>query len=367
MADHLNCIARLQILLHLCRDLADIGCYATEVAALHAGIDLENRLDVGLVGIGRDPLPLEGRDIAEHAWNRLAAHGDRGGNRRVCERIQRVDFVFRRLHSQIIRNPGGRIGPEVGRNLLRRTQADIDVGGHSACIEAKLRGTGPIDLGVEGRRVDFLLQMRVDDAGYGGKPLLELSCNRKVVLVIAYRPDVDLRRQPEIEDLRHHIGGLEIEHVLRERSRQHLAQFLDVLGGRLVAILERHLDDAIVDSDRRAVGECQIVGSRRQPDIVYDQRALLFRNDFANLVLDRLENRLGAFDAGSGGSTNVKLDLAAVDEREKVPADGQEHHRAETNDEDCDDRNDGPPAKQHCQQFRVSITQALKVALEGCG
>jgi len=52
------------------------------------------------------------------------------------------------------------------------------------------------------------------------------------------------------------------------------------------------------------------------------ERSLL-RNDFANLVLDRLEYRLGAFDAGSGGSTNVKLDLTAVDQREKVPANRQ--------------------------------------------
>ena len=139
------------------------------------------------------------------------------------------------------------------------------------------------------------------------------------MLVVAHRPDVDLRRQSEVQNLRHDIGRLEIEHVLRECGGQHLTQFLDIVGGRLVALLERHLDDAIVDPDRRAVGECQIVGSRRQSDIVDDQGAVLFRNDFADLVLDRLEYRLGAFDAGSGGSANMKLDLAAVDQREKVP------------------------------------------------
>ena len=89
--------------------------------------------------------------------------------------------------------------------------------------------------------------------------------------VVADGADVDLRRQAEIQDLRHHVGRLEIEDVLRECGRQHLAQFLDVVGGRRVALLQRHQDHAVIDADRRAVGEGQIVGARRQSDIVDDQ------------------------------------------------------------------------------------------------
>jgi hypothetical protein len=48
-------------------------------------------------------------------------------------------------------------------------------------------------------------------------------------------------------------------------------QLLDIVGDRLVALLQRHLDDTIVDADRRAVGECQIVSPRWQSDIVDDQ------------------------------------------------------------------------------------------------
>src|ERR1700676_53318 len=340
-------MAGLQLLLQLRRDIADVGCPAAEIAALYAGIDVKNPLDIRLVGVGGDRVPLERRDIAEHAGDRLTAHRQRGGNRYVSERIQRVDFVLRRLHSQIIRNPRGRIGPEIRRHLLRRAQAHVDVRGHRARIEPKLRGPGPVDLGVEGGSVDFLLQMRIDDAGNRGKALPELPCNRKVVQVVAHRSDVDLRRQSEVQNLGYDIGRLEIEYVLRECGGQYLTQFLDVVGGRLVALLERHLDDAIVDPDRRAVRECQIVGSRRQSDIVDDQRAVLVRNDLANLVLDRLKYCLGAFNAGTGGSANMKLDLAAVDERKKVPANKQEHQPAEAEHQHGDDRDDGPPVKQH--------------------
>jgi hypothetical protein len=60
----------------------------------------------------------------------------------------------------------------------------------------------------------------------------------------------------------------------------------------------------------------------------------------------------------------VKLDLAAVDQREKVAANDREHHRAEDEYQDGNDRDDGPPAKQRCEQSFVSITQLLEAALE---
>ena len=174
---------------------------------------------------------------------------------------------------------------------------------------------------IERRGIDFLLQMRVGDSRNGGDAIAQFLRNAQIVgLVIADGADVDLRRQPEVQNLGHDIGRLEIERAFRKCGGQYLTQFLDIVGGRLVALLQRDLDHAVIDPDRRAIGECQIVGARRQSDIVDDQAAVVFRNDLANLVLDRLEYRLGAFDAGAGGRANVKLDLAAIDEREKVAA-----------------------------------------------
>ena len=134
-----------------------------------------------------------------------------------------------------------------------------------------------------------------------------------------------------------------------------------------MTFLERHLDDAVVDPDRRTVGEGQIVGSRRQSDIVDDQRAVFLRNDFADLVLDRLEYPLGGFDAGSGGRANVKLDLAGVDQRKKVAADEQQHHGAETENQDSRDGYNEPPAKQHGKECGISVTQAPEAAVECSG
>ena len=86
--------------------------------------------------------------------------------------------------------------------------------------------------------------------------------------------------------------------------------------------------DAVVDAGRRAVAEGVIVGTRRQADIVDDQLALVLGDDLPDLVLHRLEDLLGLFNARSGRRAHVQLDLAAVDDREEVAADEHEQRAA---------------------------------------
>ena len=175
--------------------------------------------------------------------------------------------------------PGLRIGPEIRRHLLRRTQADIRLLAIVLALRPSCAARVAVDLGVEVRRVDFLLQMRVDDArNRRNAPRISFATRKVLRPVVAHGPHVDLRRQPEIQDLGHHVGRLEIERILGKCRRQHLTQLLDIVGGRRVAVLQRHLDDAVIDADGRTVGECQIVGPRRQADIVDDQPALFLRN-----------------------------------------------------------------------------------------
>src|SRR5258708_729579 len=208
--------------------------------------------------------------------------------------------------------------------------------------------------------------MRVDDSGDCGEALSKLLCNRKVVQVGAYRPHIDLRRQSEVQNLRHDIGRLEIERAFGKCSGQHLTQFLDIIGGRLMALLQLDLDNTVVDADRGTIRECQIVSSRRQSDIVDNELAISFRNDFADLVLHLLEYRLGAFDTGPSGPANVKLDLAAVDQREKIPPNENEHRGAEAEYQNGDNRYDDPAAEQEGKEVHIAIAQALEATLE-CG
>ena len=72
LADDLDRVAGRKLLLQVGDDLADVVGDAAEIAALHAGIDLVDRLDVGLVGVGRHAVAREGRHIAEQSRYRCA-------------------------------------------------------------------------------------------------------------------------------------------------------------------------------------------------------------------------------------------------------------------------------------------------------
>jgi hypothetical protein len=127
-----------------------------------------------------------------------------------------------------------------------------------------------------------------------------------------------------------------------DQLRDSYAELLTTLLTR--RILERHQDHAVIDADRRAVGEGQIIEADRQADIVDDQLALLRRDDLADLVLDSLEDLLGLLDARAGRGADVQLDLPGIDDREEVAPDESIHHGAEGKDCSSKDRHDGVSA-----------------------
>ena len=96
-----------------------------------------------------------------------------------------------------------------------------------------------------------------------------------------------------------------------------------------MALLEPHQDDAVVDADHRPIQEREIVNGARQADVVDDQVALVIRDDFANLVLDRLEDLRRFLNARSRRSAHVELDLAGVDQGKEIAPYECEQHAAE--------------------------------------
>jgi hypothetical protein len=101
--------------------------------------------------------------------------------------------------------------------------------------------------------------MGIDDPRNGGNAAPQLLGNAEVISpVVADRPHVDLRGKPKIQNLRRHICGLEIKQIFRECRRQYLPQFADIIGGRGMTLFEGHHDHAVIDRDRRAVGEAQL-------------------------------------------------------------------------------------------------------------
>lgn len=70
LALNLDRVAGLQLLLQLGDDLADVPRNAAKIAALHAGVDVQYRLNIGLVQIGRHAAALQRRHVAQEARDR---------------------------------------------------------------------------------------------------------------------------------------------------------------------------------------------------------------------------------------------------------------------------------------------------------
>src|ERR1700758_4789620 len=102
--------------------------------------------------------------------------------------------------------------------------------------------------------------MRIDDSRNGGDPLPHLLRHPQIICAItADDAKVDLRRQSEIENLRGHVGGLEIERHRWEGGWQHLSKSAHIIGRRGMSLLERYQDRAVVDVDGRAIRESKVV------------------------------------------------------------------------------------------------------------
>ena len=207
--------------------------------------------------------------------------------------------------------------------------------------------------------------MRVRHPRDGRNTLLQFLGDAQILgPIVADGAHVDLRGDAEVENLRDHVGGLEIEHAFREARRQRLAQLADVVQRRSVVLFQRDQNHAVVEAGRGAVAEGVIIGTGRQADIVDDQVAFVLGDDLADLVLHRLENLLGLLDACAGRGAHVELNLAAIDDRKEVAADEHEHGAAEREHRGRRHRHDEPPRQQRMQYFRVSAAHDFEAMLE---
>src|SRR5215471_6711200 len=115
----------------------DLARDTAEVSALDIGIDLVDRLNVGLVGVGRQRSAGECRHIAQEPRHRISLRREGGADRRIGQRIERGDLRLWGLNRQVIRYSLRRIGPEIRGYLLGGAQADVEVVGNLTSIEAE--------------------------------------------------------------------------------------------------------------------------------------------------------------------------------------------------------------------------------------
>jgi hypothetical protein len=125
------------------------------------------------------------------------------------------------------------------------------------------------------------------------------------------------------------------------------------------------LSDTRITPSFTPIVDREIVGARRQSDVVNDHRTFAFRNDFPNFVLDHLEDALRGFDTRSGRGAQVELDLATVDQRKEVATDKRQHDSAEGKHHRGDNRQRETLAQQLPQKPNVILAHVLEATLEG--
>ena len=227
-------------------------------------------------------------------------------------------------------------------------------------------GKGAVDVDIDLRIVEHLLDAQIGDAGHLADALQEIGGIGVVgLLVVADDLHVDRRRQAEIEDLRDDVGRQEREGRSREFLRQYGAQRLDEVGGRTVIFLQADQGVAVLRADRAGVLIGHVDAAERQADIVDDVVELVGRNGRADGLLDLIEQAGGLFDARARLGAHMHQDLAGIDRREEVLA--EERRRARTTarrrPETGDERSSGG-ASASDQQRAVAVADALEASLE---
>src|SRR5262249_38881464 len=160
--------------------------------------------------------------------------------------------------------------------------------------QAELGGPRAIDVDLQRGSVDHLMQVHVDGAWDARHPGGDIQ--RDLVdlrLIEAGDLDVDRRREAEVENLAHHVRGLEEEGDARELWGQRRGGHLHpAFGGPVALWIQRDGDFPVRGPKGHAVREGE-VDRLRLADVVDDRRDLVLRNDATDGRLDVGEDLLG--------------------------------------------------------------------------
>ncbi len=238
------------------------------------------------------------------------------------------------------------IEPEVRLHRGAGAQRDVKTVRHVLLGQAELRSPHAVDIQMKVGRVDDLMHVDIDRAGNSGYAFAKAAGDLVVAGIVALYLHVNGRGQPEVEDLRHHVGWLEEEGEVGKLLLQLLPHLLHVLfGGTMMLRVECDQHLAIGAADGRAIAEGVVEGLRCKSDVVHNQIDLVDRNDLANLVFDFAELNFGSLDARAGLCPDMQLDLTGVDRGEEVPADKRQQQECRGHD------------RNRCNQRRLAMMQ----------
>ena len=130
-----------------------------------------------------------------------------------------VDAILRHLRNDRIRDAILGIQPEIRLHLAAARKCDQQTVRGVALGQSNVAGERPIDVDVDLRIIEHLLDAQIGDAGDHADTLEQVGGIGVIgLLVVANDLNVDRRRQAEIEYLRNDVGRQERECCAREIS-----------------------------------------------------------------------------------------------------------------------------------------------------
>ena len=294
-------------------DALHVGDHAAEVAPLRGGQQVDRAADVVVRDHGRQGLRRHGRQTAEQ----LAVA--RRGDGHVAQRAERVHRVLRRLHGDGVGDAVLRIEPVGRRGLRRARQGRLQAVGGIAFRQADRAGHVAVEIDLQGRRAQLLLNARVGDAG-DAADLRQQGEGVGVVrgVVLAGDLHVERCRRAEVQDLADHVRRQEGEGGAGEVARQPLAQHPRQGIAGVLALAHRDQHVAVEGADGAGVVVARVDAAGRQADVVDDAGDLLAREQLAKLRLDAADERRHLLDAGAGGRADMDAQGRRLDLGEEV-------------------------------------------------
>src|SRR6202034_1176562 len=187
------------LLAGLIDNAVDVRGNRTKIASLNCAVDIYDRLHV----VVRNDAGTRSRSDLGETAEILRCRRIRRRDRHVEEVGHRVDPVLRHLGDDRVGDAVLGVQPEIRLYLAAAGQCDQKTVCYIALRQPDLAGERAIDVHIDLRIVEHLLDARVRDAGYGADALEQVGGVGIVGFqVIAGDLHVDWGRQAEIEDLR---------------------------------------------------------------------------------------------------------------------------------------------------------------------
>src|SRR4029453_7993847 len=238
-----------------------------EVTVLHGAVDVHHAPGVVVRDDGHAARALDGGHVAQNLGPGRGVPADRN----ILQVLEGLDRILRSLGDQAVVHPVLPVEELHGGDLIAPAEREEHAVRNVAGGEAGPRGLGAVHAHLQLRVVEILVDAEIGETGNPAKLVEDLVGDLPVALDVGpFDLHVDGRRKTEVQDLRHDVGGHEVEGNAGKLLGQPAAERAHVILGRSVTFLQRHQDVRVGGADEAGAAVHVVDGAVRETDVVDD-------------------------------------------------------------------------------------------------